>query len=274
MTVSDSQNISDIYAVYYNEIEKSGNVERNKPIPLDSIELNMVAYKEADIEALRNDLIGIIEQSKTERKITKPDPIAALFCNLDRNFGEGDQPVTLREYQKLEQARVQEKWRSNRIGYLNELISALLPNIEKSSAGQLDLIVKDLNGEPTALVEVKNRFNTMNAGSLARLRTEMDRLVLNRGGTYTGCEAILAERIPKTDGKEQPYTPSNNATGARFEENEKIKRMGLDQFLSRYDKYAYLKGLVFIAQVMSEQGALPSDYDMSVIFELMNKSMS
>lgn len=274
MKLTNTHNISDIYAVYFNEADKSGNIERNEPIPLDSIELDMSAYHEDDIEVLRNDIIDIIEQSRAERKVTKPDPIAALFCNLDRDFGEGDQPVSLRDYQKLEQARVQEKFRSNRIGTLNELMATLLPNIEASSAGQLDLIIKDLNGEPTALVEVKNRFNTMNAGSHARLRTEMDRLVMHRGGTYTGCEAILAERIPKKDGKEQLYTPSNNATGNRFEENDKIKRMGLDQLLSRYDKYAYLKGLIFIAQVMSGQGALPSDYDMSGIFELMHQSMN
>lgn len=266
--------VKDIRAVFIDGQESSGNVTFTSSIPLCQINLDISSYDPDRLAALEADVTQIIEQSRLQRNESKPDPIAALFCNLDRDFSSGESAISDLDYTKLENARIQEKWRGNRIGKLNELIAGLLPNIELSSAGQMDLIIKDNNNEPSALVEVKNRFNTMNAGSIARLRTEMERLVLHKGSNYFGCEAILAERIPKNDGNEQLFTPSNNATGARFQESNKIKRMGLDQLLSRYDRYAYLRSIIFIAHVMSHNNALPQDYDMSVIFRLLRASLS
>jgi len=273
--MSQPISIEDIHAIYFMNLEEVNGLTQESPILLNCIADDYLdGYDEEAIDSLRKVIVDIISQSSTPRKLQKPDPIAALLSNLDRDFDNGDKPITYQEYESLERSRVMEKWRSNRIGEINEMIATLLPNISKSSAGQLDLIVTGSTGKPTALVEVKNKFNTMNASAMARLRTEMDRLVLNRGGTYLGCEAILAERIPKTDGSEQPFSPSNNATGEKFQTHPQIKRMGLNQLLSRYDRLVYLKSMIFIARVMSEQNALPSDYNMQGIFQLLKESLS
>lgn len=273
--MSNPINVDDIHAIYFMGLEEVNGLTQESAIPLDSIADDyMKGYDNDAIDSLKSEIVDIIAQSSKPRALQKPDPIAALLSNLDRDFTKGDNPITYEEYELLERSRVMEKWRSNRIGELNERIATLLPNISKSSPGQLDLIVTGSTGNPTALVEVKNKFNTMNASAMARLRTEMDRLVLNRGGKYLGCEAILAERIPKYDGTEQPFAPSNNATGEKFQTHPKIKRMGLNQLLSRNDNLVYLKSMIFIAQVMSEHNALPSNYNMQGIFRLLRESLS
>lgn len=268
--------LTDIFNVYLRGMESSNGICRGIAIPLNSISANFDSFDEDSIDRLETAVIDLIRKSALQRNTTKPDPLAALFQNLDRDFDAGDTPVTRREYEQFERTRVADKWRGNRIGNLNELIATLPERIQLSQEGQLDLVVFDNNDIPIAVIEVKNRWNTMNSSSAIRLRKEIERHVLSRGSTFHQCKGILVERIPKGNGNSCYFSPSDPSTGEKTADNDIILRMGLQQFLSQYagDQLAYMKGIIIIANTMVQEGALPAEYDMSFIFELLEESIS
>lgn len=243
-------------------------------IPLNEIDVDFSDLSEDGVASFKDAIINILVGSKKQRPSSKPDPIAAMLMNSDRD--QHEPRVTAEEYQRFEATRVADKWRGNQIGTLNELICCLQPNMKRSSEGKLDILVFDDNENITAIAEVKNRFNTMNAASAIRTRKAMESLVLERGALYFGCDAVLVERIPKKDGGEVEFNPSDPSRGQKGQGTNKIKRMGLHQFLSQYGKtrHAYCKAIVLIAFTLHEQGILPHDYDLRFIFNLMKESLS
>lgn len=244
------------------------------PIYLNEIDVDFSDLPEDGVTEFKRAIKNIIVGSKKQRPSSKPDPIAAMLMNADRD--KHDPRVTSAEYERFEATRVADKWRGNQIGTLNELICCLQPNMKLSSEGKLDILVFDDDEKIIAIAEVKNRFNTMNAASAIRTRKAMESLVLERGSTYFGCDAVLVERIPKKDGSEVEFNPSDPSRGQKGQETDKIKRMGLHQFLYQYGKTqnAYCKAIVLIAFTLHEQGILPEDYDLRFIFNLMKESLS
>ena len=264
--------IQSIHDVFVAGEDVSGNIAKSNSIPLSSISLNIAKMEQQDIDKFKDAVKGIVIGSRSARNTSKPDPISALLMNVD--LPEGSSPLTKSDYDIFEKSRIADKWRGNRIGELNELIACLLPNISKSSSGQLDLIIEQ-SGTPVAIAEVKNRFNTMNAASSIRTRQTMESLVLDQGSKYKGKDAILVERIPKHDGTPALFNPSDPKRGQKGSDSPQIVRMGLQQFLTKYgnDPYVYIESLILIAQVLSESGILPVDYDMRFIFKLLKQSL-
>lgn len=258
---------------FFIEGQKNG-LQGFHPIPLCDIQVDFSDLLPDGITAFKQAIIDIVVGSKSHEAISKPDPIAAILMNADRD--RKDPRMTADEYKLFEATRIADKWRGNRIGDLNELICCLQPNMTKSSAGMLDVLVHDDTGNVIAVAEVKNRFNTMNAASAIRTRKTMESLVLERGAAYFGCDAILVERIPKKEGAEVDFNPSDPSRGKKGQESDKIKRMGLHQFLAQYGKtkHAYVTAIILLAKTLHEQGILPADYDMRFIFNLLNDSLS
>lgn len=248
--------------------------ELGDEVPLSSLNIQFDNFDLEGVQELKNQIKEIIEGSKKKKELTKPDPIAALLMSIDRP--SLNEPLSEEEYEQFEQARIADKWRGNRIGSLNEAILNIFSNIKLSEAGKLDVIVQDENEGTVAIAEVKNRYNTMNAASAIRTRQAMENLVLERGSTYYNADAVLVERIPKSNGEEAKFNPSNPARGSQGENTDKIKRMGMQQFLCKYcqDELAYIKAVILIAQVLHENKILPNDFNMKFIFKLLKKSLS
>lgn len=259
--------LSKIYNYIFNDID-----ELSETIPLSDLPIDFGSFDPDGVKDLIAQIEDIIEGSQEKKKLTKPDPIAALLMSIDKP-GE---TLTEEEYEQFEQARIADKWRGNRIGSLNEAILNIFPNIKLSEAGKLDIIVNDEGGNTVAIAEVKNRYNTMNAASAIRTRHAMETLVLDRGASYHNADAILVERIPKSDGKEVKFNPSNPARGTQGTDTDKIKRMGMQQFFTKYcgDKFAYIKAVIFIAQVLRGKNIIKDDFDMKFIFKLLKRSVS
>ncbi|ELB1484590.1 Eco47II family restriction endonuclease [Vibrio parahaemolyticus] len=264
--------VSDIEKHFING--EVNDIQGFQPIPLNEIEADFSDLSQNGISDFKRSIVDIIIGSKKHRPVSKPDPIAAVLMNADRD--DKAPRMTVEEYERFEATRIADKWRGNRIGELNELICCLQPNIEKSSSGKLDVLVHDDDKNVIAIAEVKNRFNTMNAASAIRTRKAMESLVLDKGSSYFGCDAILVERIPKKKGEEVEFNPSDPSRGQKGQETGKIKRMGLHQFLSQYGKtqYAYTTAIILLATTLHEQGILPADYDLRFIFNLMSDSLS
>lgn len=264
--------IQDIHNIFVAGVSKSGSITKNSSVPLNRIELDRSQFKPEAVEKLKLEVFAIVEGSKIERPISKPDPIAALFMN-----STPDELINEDDYLWFEQLRLADKWRGNRIGQINELIINLFDNVRLSSSGKLDVVVYDLESEkPVAIAEVKNRYNTMNSTSSIKTRQTMESLVLDKASTFYGCDAILVERIPKSNGNIVPFNPSDPKRGHSGSPYQEIKRMGLNQFLQIYcgKETAYVSALVLIASFMVEAKAIPEDYDLRFIFSLLHKSLS
>lgn len=244
----------------------------NETLPISELAIDFGSFDTDGVKDLISKIEDIIAGSRVNKKLTKPDPLAALLMSIDR---PGRQ-LTEEEYEQFEQARIADKWRGNRIGDLNEAILNIFQNVTLSEAGKLDIIVNDKNGEAVAIAEVKNRYNTMNAASAIRTRHAMESLVLDRGATYYNADAILVERIPKADGRETKFNPSDPARGTQGADTDKIKRMGMQQFFTKYceDELAYIKAIILVAQVLRGKGIITDDFDMKFIFKLLKKSVS
>ncbi|WP_129980012.1 Eco47II family restriction endonuclease [Shewanella algae] len=243
-------------------------------VPLNQITCDFAGLSPQGVQEFKTLVVEIVLGSKEQRAPSKPDPISAILMNADRSPGAAR--LTESEYEVFEATRIADKWRGNHIGKLNELICCLQPNMEKSAAGKLDVIVRDEAGQPRAIAEVKNRFNTMNSASAIRTRKTMESLVLDRGAVFHGCDAVLVERVPKKDGTSLQFNPSDPSRGQKGVATDKIKRMGLHQFLEQYGKtkHAYVTAIILLAQTLHEQGIVPEDYDMRFIFKLLNESLS
>lgn len=244
-------------------------------IPLNKINMDTSLLCDSAILDLTSFIKDIIKKSKQERNSSKPDPIAALFQNIDHDLSEGNEPVSYDDYYLFEKIRINDKWRSNHIGKVFEKILSLSKNVSPSES--LDLKLKK-NGEIFALIEAKNRFNTMNSSSAIRLRKEMEELVTHTHTQYTQnkVKAFLVERIPKGKGDEVYFSPSDSFRTTSTANREEIKKIGVQCFFEKYtdDKLTYLKSIVLIAKTMAEEGVLPKDYDMSFIFKLFKESLS
>lgn len=273
MAVSEFIDIQDIHNVFVAGVQRSGNVSRDEIIPLNRIDLDLEQFKPEALQRFISAVREITEGSRIERPVSKPDPIAAIFMNIN-----ADEVISEDDYQKFEKLRLADKWRGNRIGQINELIIDLFQNFRLSTSGKLDVVVYKSNdtNDPIAIAEIKNRYNTMNAASAIRTRQTMESLVLDKGSSFFGCDAVLVERIPKTDGSEALFNPSDPKRGQVGNPSEKIKRMGLQQFLTRYckDETAYVKAIILIAKTLVATGALPDDYDLRFIFSLLHQSLT
>jgi hypothetical protein len=266
-------NLVDVYNIYVEKTDSSGGIDSSTPLPLSSLIFDESNLDSNGLSAYKEAVNKIITGSRAVRNKSKPDPIAALLMNAD--VSSDNDPISEADYSLFEKSRLADKWRGNRVGELNELMACLLPNINLSSAGKLDLEVSGTNGQTGTIAEVKNRFNTMNAASAIKTRKTMEDIVFLNASNFNGYKAALVERIPKKDGEEVNFNPSNPDTGRKGEETDQIVRIGLQQFLTEHGgRLIYIKGIIIIAQVLSENDLLPDDYDMRFIFGLLKDSIS
>ena len=259
----------DLKAMFIDGNQSAITIPQNQPIKLNDIDCPIDNLDPEGIEEFKKEVKNIITGSRTITRKTKPDPISALLMNADTTNNDG--PINKESYELFERSRLADKWRGNRIGELNELMACMLPNISKSSSGELDLVLSNQN----IIAELKKRFNTMNAASAIKTRKNMEELVFNNSSKYKGYKAILVERVPKSDGTESLFCPSDPDKGMKTTESELILRKGFQQFLEDCGgPLVYLQGIVLIATVLVENQLLPNDYDMRFIFSLLQESIT
>lgn len=262
-------NLIDLKAVFIDGKKSAVSIPQDQPIKLSDIDCPLNNLDADGVDKFKKEVNNIITGSRTIERKTKPDPISALLMNADTTNNDG--PINKEAYELFERSRLADKWRGNRIGELNELMACMLPNISKSSSGELDLKLSNQN----VIAELKNRFNTMNAASAIKTRKNMEELVFNNSSKYKGFKAILVERVPKSDGKESYFSPSDPDKGMKTTETNLILRKGFQQFLEDCGgPLVYLQGIILIATVLVENQLLPNDYDMRFIFNLLKESIT
>jgi hypothetical protein len=268
-----SIHLIDLKAIFIDGHTASGSIDVNSELKLCDIDSLTTNLDSKGVNDFKEEVASIITGSRSVRNKSKPDPISALLMNAD--LSSGNEPIDEAAYQLFEKSRIADKWRGNKIGQLNELMACMLPNIasqnQAKKSGQLDLFVSNKN----IIAEVKNRFNTMNAASAIKTRKNMQELVFQQSSVYKDHKAVLVERIPKTNGDEVPFSPSDPDIGMKTQDSPLIVRKGLQQFLTECGgPLVYLQGIILIAEVLVENSLLPADYDMRFIFKLLKESVT
>lgn len=177
------------------------------------------------------------------------DPFSAVFDSLR-------QGVSMSEWLEQEKARQIQKTMQNAVGDFHQ---AILGNVE----GWEDLRVggvADLKSDTRQIVaEVKNKYNTTKGNHKKVIYDDLNTLITTTYNNYTG---YYVEIIPKS---RRPYdkvfTPSDNETGQRRPENEKIR---------------VIDGRSFYKLVTGRENSLKELYDILplVIAEVLNTDSS
>lgn len=124
------------------------------------------------------------------------DPFSATFDAMR-------QDITLEDWLNQERSRQVQKTLQNAVGDFHQNILGSVPGWENPGrGGGYDLI----NHERKILVEVKNKFNTMNSSSAESTYRKLARYV---DGDYRGYNAYVVFIVPKNVGDyDKPWSPN------------------------------------------------------------------
>ncbi len=126
------------------------------------------------------------------------------------------------EWEKMEAARQIQKTFEHQMGYLHQSVLGSLPNWSNLSTGNVTDLV---NAKTKICAEVKNKHNTVKASDEASVYDKLLGLV-GTSGAYRGYRAYYAVIVPKrTTPMDEPFTPSDNASGVKKSRNEKIRKV-------------------------------------------------
>jgi hypothetical protein len=143
------------------------------------------------------------------------DPFNALFQSAVLG-------LSVENWKKLERARQLQKTFEHQMGYLHQSVLGALPNWKNLQTGN----VTDLVNENSKIcAEVKNKFNTVKASDEAGIYDKLLGLI-GTSGVYRGYTAYYVSVVPKRPKpNNEPFTPSDNASGVRKPSNSKIRRI-------------------------------------------------
>ncbi|NJS36432.1 MAG: Eco47II family restriction endonuclease [Brachymonas sp.] len=126
------------------------------------------------------------------------------------------------QWEANEKQRQVQKTLQNRIGAFHQTVLGSMNGWQSLPTGG---IVDVIHEERKIIAEIKNKFNTMNAGSANNLFNTLDNEVSRKNSSFYGYQAYVVHIIPKTaQGVDQLFAPSNPETG-KSRENKLIRQM-------------------------------------------------
>ncbi len=171
-----------------------------------------------NIEKIIKDIldIGIKRKREAEKKFTKNviDPFGSIF---DAAVSDIDHKT----WKISETVRQCQKTLQNHVGALHQKMLGKVDRWEDLGTGSVvDLICK----EKKIIAEVKNKYNTVSAGSLASEYYSLERLVMPKSSKYQGYISYFVTIIPKKPERfNHLFTPSDKDKGAKCPANEFIR---------------------------------------------------
>lgn len=142
------------------------------------------------------------------------DPFAAtLTMSL---FG-----LAFEQWKHTELHRQAEKSLTNAVGGFHQNVLGSIRGWEDlHTSNQVDIV----NHERKIIAEIKNKYNTLNAGGVVALYKRLNELVNNKSSYFKGYTAYYVTIIPRTpEGIDTIFAPSDNATGERCKYDDKIR---------------------------------------------------
>lgn len=130
----------------------------------------------------------------------------------------------------------------NHVGCLHQNILGDIPGW-KNSNNMIDLECADKK----IIAEIKNKHNTVTGVKLSDQYRTLRELIMPKKSAYYGYTAFFVNVIPKKPGRFcELFTPSDNSTGEKCQENEKIR---------------IIDGASFYALATGEENALMNFYN-------------
>ena len=237
-------------------------IKKGVQVKLDEVCIDLSDFDQDGLSRIKDEIKNINTKIEQYKPKGKPDSLQASLMNLYT-----EHPVDARTYDEQELIRQREKALSNNIGNLNELMLLCLPKMEKSTSGQLDLIY-----DTEYLIEVKNRYNSMNAGGQIRLYNRMKQLVNDNSSKYFGYKAVLVIRVHRKKLKDFiPFAPSDSNTSTPTEKHSNVVEIDLESFMIKLskDKFAYHKLQLYILDVLADLGKISKTIVVNFYLSLM-----
>lgn len=134
-----------------------------------------------------------------------------------------------------EKNRQAQKTLSNQIGFFHQNILGSLKGWRTLGIGGMVDVVCD---ERKIIAEIKNKHNTLKASDRSGMYFKLEDLVMRKGHAYKDYTAYYVEIVPKKPARyDEPFTPSDNRTGARCQANPLIRK------IDGYSFYALATGI-------------------------------
>ena len=173
---------------------------------------------DGDLKRVFSNLISSVNhgrhqvESKFDRNVI--DPFSTLFSM--ELFD-----LTASEWRSAEIQRQIDKSLSNAIGTFHQQILSSIKGWEDlHNSNQVDLA----NHKKQILAELKNKHNTLNAAGTIKLYEKLSELVNNKSSMFKGYVSYYVQIIPKSaNGIDDYFYPSDNASGERSKQDEKIR---------------------------------------------------
>ena len=161
-------------------------------------------------KCFKRHLTNLIDTTKEEAKFdfSAIDPFSMLFkMFLGKTTFEG--------YLKNEKIRQDEKALQNKVGEFQQNIITCIKGWERID------VVDVKNDKSKIICEVKNKYNTMNAGGRVEVYDRLNHLL---NSEYKGYKGFLVEIISKNKREyNDVYTPSDSKIKTHKPKNEKIR---------------------------------------------------
>ena len=144
------------------------------------------------------------------------DPFTLLFeMSLFQLSGDA--------WKETEKHRQAQKALTNAVGNFHQkLLGKVAGWQDLGTKHQVDL----LNTQRRIIAEVKNKFNTLNAGGFVKLYNTLDSLVSEKASVFKGYTSYYVEIIPENGALfNECFTPSNSSTGTKCSENPLVRRI-------------------------------------------------
>lgn len=151
------------------------------------------------------------------------DPFSAVFDATLHGM-----PLT--EWMDHEKRRQVQKSLQNTVGNFHQQILAAIPGWE-----EMESVLDIRNNSVRIIAEVKNKFNTTKGNHKVAIYDDIDLLL---SSYYIGFTGYYVEIIPSNrDGYDKPFTPSDNTTHTRRQENPLIRVIDGRRFYEKASGY-------------------------------------
>jgi hypothetical protein len=187
--------------------------------------LNWISDNALEAEVLR--ILNIAKSAKehVSKNFSKNviDPFAALFEIA--GFG-----IDYYAWENSETTRQAQKTLANHIGLFHQNILGSVNGWKNLKTGSVADLVSE---EHKIIAEIKNKYNTISGGKLSDLYYSLEGLINPKSSVYKGYTSYYVAIIPKKSLRyDQPFTPSDKASGTKCQPNDLIREIDGASFYS------------------------------------------
>ena len=181
----------------------------------------MSIFNKSKIKALLEPMVASICNDEENNPDLRKNTYDVFSATIDAVIND----ITLEEYKEREKYRQRQKTLQNKIGELHQKILGTLDNITDLGTGS----VVDLEGD-LFIAEIKNKHNTTKGNHKIAIYDDLESVLKKKDDKTIGYYVEILPQNKKHYNK--PFTPSDNKTKKKRDENPRIRQIDGDSFYS------------------------------------------